>query len=146
LPETFDAFEEMAEFWDAHDITDYEEYLTLVEVKALPKEKISMSEIIKAVYEGHGLVRLEQELEGVQPQARLLVLVVPDPDDASTSQTNGLHALRQQLQVFEVRYSMKTAEFYPRFLRGEMGDERDFIVWAGLQELLKRVIPQTNPQ
>jgi hypothetical protein len=27
LPETFDTFEEMAEFWDTHDITDYEEYL-----------------------------------------------------------------------------------------------------------------------
>jgi hypothetical protein len=102
-----------------------------------------MPEIIKAIYEGHGLVRLEQELEGVQPQARLLVLVVPDPDDA---QTHGLHTLRRQLQTFETRYSMKTAEFYPRFLRGEMGDERDFIVWAGLQELLERITPQTNPQ
>ncbi|MCK6629703.1 MAG: hypothetical protein L6R45_31575 [Anaerolineae bacterium] len=102
-----------------------------------------MPEIIKAVYEGHGLVRLEQELEGVQPQARLLVLVVPDPDD---TQTNGLQALRSQLQAFETRYSMKTAEFYPRFLRGEMGDEGDFIVWAGLQELLERMAPQTQPQ
>ena len=105
-----------------------------------------MPEIIKAVYEGHGLVRLEQELEGVPPQARLLVLVVPDLDDASASQTNGLQALRQQLQAFETRYSMKTTEFYPRFLRGEMGDEQDFIIWAGLQELLERMMPQTNPQ
>jgi hypothetical protein len=30
LPETFDTFEEMAEFWDSHDLTDYEEYLTPV--------------------------------------------------------------------------------------------------------------------
>jgi hypothetical protein len=105
-----------------------------------------MPEIIKAIYEGHGLVRLEQELEGVQPQARLLVLVVPDPDDTSTTQTNGIQALRRQIQVFETHYSMKTAEFYPRFLRGEMGDERDFIVWAGLQELLERMTPQTHPQ
>ena len=35
LPETFDTFEEMAEFWDTHDITDYKEYLTPVEVKIL---------------------------------------------------------------------------------------------------------------
>lgn len=102
-----------------------------------------MPEIIKAIYEGHGLVRLEQELEGVQPQARLLVLVVIDPDD---TRTDGLQVLRRQLQAFETRYSMKTAEFYPRFLRGEMGDERDFIVWAGLQELLERIMPQTHPQ
>jgi hypothetical protein len=106
-----------------------------------------MPEIIKAVYEGHGLVRLEQELEGVQPQARLLVLVVPVPDETSpATETNGLQTLRQQLQAFERRYSMKTAEFYPRFLRGEMGDERDFIVWAGLHELLERMTPQSNPQ
>jgi hypothetical protein len=32
LPETFDTFKEMAEFWDTHDVTDYEEYLTQVEV------------------------------------------------------------------------------------------------------------------
>jgi hypothetical protein len=32
LPETFDTFEEMAEFWDTHDVTDYEEHLTPVEV------------------------------------------------------------------------------------------------------------------
>ena len=44
--------------------------------------------------------------------------------------------LRQQLRVFETRYSLKTSEFYARFLRGEMGDEPDFIVWAGLKELL----------
>lgn len=31
LPETFDTFEEMAEFWDTHDVTDCEEYLTPVE-------------------------------------------------------------------------------------------------------------------
>lgn len=32
LPETFNTFEEMAEFWDTHDVTDYEEFLTPVEV------------------------------------------------------------------------------------------------------------------
>ena len=32
LPETFDSFEEMADFWDAHDATDYAEYLTPVEM------------------------------------------------------------------------------------------------------------------
>ncbi len=32
LPETFATFEEMAEFWDTHDITDYEQYLTPVDV------------------------------------------------------------------------------------------------------------------
>ncbi len=106
-----------------------------------------MSEIINAVYEGSGLVRLEHELEGIEPQERLLVLVVPiTSDKTSTTEMEGLKVLRQQLQEFEVRYSLKTSEFYSRFLRGEMGDKRDFIVWAGLQELLQRMTPQTNPQ
>lgn len=30
LPETFDSFEEMADFWDTHDVTDYAEYLAPV--------------------------------------------------------------------------------------------------------------------
>lgn len=32
LPETFDSFEEMADFWDTHDVTDYAEYLVPVEM------------------------------------------------------------------------------------------------------------------
>ena len=32
LPETFDSFEQMADFWDTHDVTDYAEYLTPVEM------------------------------------------------------------------------------------------------------------------
>ena len=31
LPETFDTLEEIAEFWETHDLTDYESYLTPVE-------------------------------------------------------------------------------------------------------------------
>jgi len=39
LPETFDTFEEMADFWDEHDLTDYEEHLTPVEFKVAPHLK-----------------------------------------------------------------------------------------------------------
>lgn len=31
LPETFVTLQEIAEFWDTHDVSDYEEYLTPVE-------------------------------------------------------------------------------------------------------------------
>jgi hypothetical protein len=31
LPETFDTIEEMADFWDTHDLTDYAAFLTPVE-------------------------------------------------------------------------------------------------------------------
>ncbi|MFQ5343859.1 MAG: hypothetical protein ACE5F6_20135 [Anaerolineae bacterium] len=105
-----------------------------------------MSEVISAVYEGNGLVRLEREPEGVKPQERLSVLIVPVPARKESSvEKIGLQGLRQRLQAFEARYSLKTPEFYARFLRGEMGDSRDFIVWAGLHELLQRTAVRTQP-
>lgn len=35
LPERFETYENLAEFWDTHDVTDYAEYLTPVECKVV---------------------------------------------------------------------------------------------------------------
>ena len=35
LPEEFETFEDLAEFWDTHDVTDYAEYLTPVECEVV---------------------------------------------------------------------------------------------------------------
>lgn len=63
LPETFETFEEMAEFWDRHDITKYEEYLTPVEatISTHPKHEyvITLSDTLDT------LLRKVQETEGV---------------------------------------------------------------------------------
>ena len=63
LPETFDTFEEMAEFWDTHDITDYEAYLTPVEatISTQPKHQylITLSDTLDA------LLHEVQQKEGV---------------------------------------------------------------------------------
>lgn len=63
LPETFDTFEEIAEFWDTHDLTDYEEYLTPVEatVSSRPKHHyvITLSDTLDT------LLREVQQKEGV---------------------------------------------------------------------------------
>ncbi len=99
-----------------------------------------MPEVISAVYEGDGMVHLSQEPEGVKPQDRLTLLVIPVAARKELStETVGLDGLRRQIQAFEARYSLKTSEFYTRFLHGELGDERDFIVWAGLHDLLQRM-------
>ncbi|MBU0511000.1 MAG: hypothetical protein KJ638_04770 [Chloroflexi bacterium] len=104
-----------------------------------------MSTIVNAVYEGEGLVRLEHQLEGVMPQDRLTLFVVPAPARKMLPvEKSGLDGLRRQIQDFESYYSLKTQEFYARFLRGEMGDNRDFIVWAGLHELLQRMTAHTQ--
>lgn len=63
LPETFDTFEEMADFWDNHDVTDYEEYLTPVEatVSSQPKHHyvITLSDSLDT------LLHRVQQKEGV---------------------------------------------------------------------------------
>jgi hypothetical protein len=98
-----------------------------------------MSEVISAIYEGNRLVRLSQEPEGIKPQERVAILILRVPARREVSIEHvGVDGLRQQIQDFETRYSLETSEFYARFLRGEMEDKRDFIVWAGLHELLQR--------
>lgn len=63
LPESFATFEEMAEFWDTHDITDYEQYLTPVEVDVAAKPRheyvITLSDSLNTV------LRRVQQAEGV---------------------------------------------------------------------------------
>ena len=39
-----------------------------------------------------------------------------------------------QLAAFEAEYKMSSDLFYMRFMRGEMGDDRPFIRWAGRYE------------
>ncbi len=42
-----------------------------------------------------------------------------------------LAALIRSLVIFEQRHHMSSADFYARYQRGEMGDEADFVEWAG---------------
>jgi hypothetical protein len=63
LPEEFETLEELAEFWDTHDVTDYADYLTPVEceVVAHPTHEyvITLSDTLDA------LMREVQNREGV---------------------------------------------------------------------------------
>lgn len=43
--------------------------------------------------------------------------------------------LQRELKKFEQIYHMLSQEFYPRYNRGEMGDEMDFIEWAATWEM-----------
>lgn len=42
--------------------------------------------------------------------------------------------LLRELVIFEDTYNMGSDVFYARFMRGEMGDDLPFIMWAGLYE------------
>lgn len=46
-----------------------------------------------------------------------------------------LLALDRQLLSFEQQYGMTSAEFYTRYKSGEMGDDVDFVRWAGRHRL-----------
>lgn len=42
-----------------------------------------------------------------------------------------LLALTRSLAAFEQRYRMSSDEFYAQYQAGTLGDERDFVEWAG---------------
>lgn len=44
--------------------------------------------------------------------------------------------LMQQLREFEENYGLKSAVFYTRYEKGEMGDEIDFMEWSATVEML----------
>jgi hypothetical protein len=44
--------------------------------------------------------------------------------------------LRADLQAFEEKNRLSSEVFYRRYERGEMGDDEDFMLWAGLIEML----------
>jgi len=46
-----------------------------------------------------------------------------------------LLALNRQLLSFERQYDMSSVEFYTRYKRGEMGDDLNFVRWAGRYRL-----------
>jgi len=43
--------------------------------------------------------------------------------------------LTRMLQEFEHKYGYSTIEFYRRFMAGELGDDEEMMLWAGLYHL-----------
>ncbi len=48
----------------------------------------------------------------------------------------GILNLRLDLDDFEKKYNMTSTEFHKSFLHGLLEDEADFMIWAGLYEML----------
>ena len=49
--------------------------------------------------------------------------------------------LSERLREYETRYGFSTIEFYRRFQSGELGDEDDLMLWAGLYHLYLTSLP-----
>jgi hypothetical protein len=49
--------------------------------------------------------------------------------------------LSERLSVYEKKYGYSTIEFYRRYQSGELGDEDDLMMWAGLYHLYLTSLP-----
>ena len=47
--------------------------------------------------------------------------------------------LKSQIANFEARYGWTSDEFHPRFERGELGDDMDFIEWSATIEMVENL-------
>lgn len=48
----------------------------------------------------------------------------------------GIINIQLDLKSFEKRYGLSSKDFYQKFKSGEFGDDEDYIIWAGIYELL----------
>ena len=54
-----------------------------------------------------------------------------------TSQLNkGIINIQLDLKSFEKKYGLSSKDFYQKFQAGEFGDDEDYIIWAGIYEML----------
>ena len=49
--------------------------------------------------------------------------------------------LSEHLRAYEDRYGYSTIEFYRRYENGELGDDDDLMMWAGLYHLYLTSLP-----
>lgn len=43
--------------------------------------------------------------------------------------------MQASLDKYEKKYNMKTEQFYKQFDKGEIGDDKDYMLWAGIYEM-----------
>jgi hypothetical protein len=58
---------------------------------------------------------------------------------AESNPVDELLELAHELQEYERKYEMSSSEFFERFRRGELGDDMDWIEWAGVYQLFQRL-------
>ena len=57
------------------------------------------------------------------------------------SQRVNFDELSEQLRAYEQKYGYSTIQFYRRFRDGELGDDDDLMLWAGLYHLYLTSLP-----
>lgn len=59
----------------------------------------------------------------------------------TTVQHLSFNDLSEHLRGYERKYGYSTIEFYRRFRSGELGDDDDLMMWAGLYHLYLTSLP-----
>ncbi len=49
--------------------------------------------------------------------------------------------LSERLREYETRFGFSTIEFYRRYQEGELGDDDEYMLWAGLYHLYLTSLP-----
>ncbi len=57
------------------------------------------------------------------------------------SQRVSFEELSERLRVYEQKYGYSTIQFYRRYRDGELGDDDDLMMWAGLYHLYLTSLP-----
>ena len=58
---------------------------------------------------------------------------------AESNPADELLELAHELREYERKYKMSSSEFFEQFRRGELGDDMDWIDWAGTYQIFQRL-------
>jgi hypothetical protein len=73
----------------------------------------------------------------ISSQDERLLFLLDDAVKAEIKSTElGIKRALQKIKRFERKYKMSSEEFYRAFSDGELGDDSDFMEWAGEYEIL----------
>jgi len=48
-----------------------------------------------------------------------------------------INRMQSSMNEYEKKHNMKTRDFYQLFEKGELGDEKEYMLWAGIYEMQK---------
>jgi len=86
-------------------------------------------------------VQLNRVVEAYEKE-RIMVTNQPRLTQSIAHRLTQLAQLQGDLAEFEAQYALSSREFYPRYARGEMGDDMDFIEWAATLEMIANLNQQ----
>lgn len=95
--------------------------------------------LFPATYEGNRIIKLNQDPEGFLQHQSIVVMVLPTAEDNLQVEDAGIEGLKNLLAENEKKFGMTSALFFERFSHGEMGDDPDYILWAGEYEIYQRL-------